>query len=155
MPIRWALSAIIADFYSEYLTARAEAEAGAPVSDQRHTVSYVLNELVENAVKFNAGPQIAVSVIRIPTGLVFVVSNGVKLSDVEQVKASFAGLLAGDPGELLIRKIEKNALGGSDGSGIGFLTLMSDYGAKLGWRIEGDPRQPGLATLSTMAQLTL
>jgi hypothetical protein len=155
MPVRWALCAIIADFYSEYLVAQAESGAARPDAEQRHTISYVINELVENAVKFNSGPRIGVSVTRTPKGLVFTVRNGVKLADIDKVKASFTSLLAGEPGELLLRRIEQNAMGGGGGSGIGYLTLMSDYGVKLGWRFEADADEPGMITLSTVAQLSL
>ena len=42
-----------------------------------------------------------------------------------------------DPGELLIERIEENAENAnSSGSGLGLLTLMSDYGARLGWRFQ-------------------
>ncbi len=41
---------------------------------------------------------------------------------------------ARDPGDLLIERIETNAAASnSSGSGLGLLTLMSDYGARLGW----------------------
>jgi len=153
MPIRWALCAVIADFYSEYLVASGALDRLAV--EQRHSIGYVLNELVENAVKFNAGPRIAVEVSRRPEGLVLTVSNGLKLAEMDRVKASFSSLIAGDPGELLLRKIEQNALGGDGGSGIGYLTLMSDYGVVLGWRFERDAEDPGMVTLSTVAQLSL
>ena len=154
MPVRWALSAIIADFFSEYLVVK-EATAAKSAGNQRDTISYVLNELVENAVKFNAGSHIAMSVARTADGLVFLVSNGVKLADIDKVRAAFSALIDGDPGELLLKRIEQNAMGGGGGSGIGFLTLMSDYGVKLGWRFAGDADEPGMITLSTVAQLTL
>jgi hypothetical protein len=45
-----------------------------------------------------------------------------------------AELTASDPGELLIARIEANAAdAGASGSGLGLLTLMNDYGARLGW----------------------
>ncbi|HUX40511.1 MAG TPA: hypothetical protein VMV83_05010 [Rectinemataceae bacterium] len=155
MQIRWALSAIIADFYAEYLVTGSDAERKRLFDEERHTVSYVLNELVENAVKFNAGPTIAIEASRAPTGYHFIVSNGLRASDIEKVKASFSALVQGDPGELLLKRIEENALGGGNASGIGFLTLMSDYGIKLGWRFSGDADEPGMVTLSTIARLVL
>ena len=59
----------------------------------------------------------------------------------EKNVAAFQAFLAEvetrDAGELLIERIEANAADdSSNGSGLGILTLMNDYGARLGWRFE-------------------
>ena len=64
-------------------------------------------------------------------------------------------LTARDPGELLIERIEANAADEtSSGSGLGLLTLMNDYGARLGWNFSDAPAD-GTVVLSTHASLTL
>jgi hypothetical protein len=73
----------------------------------------------------------------------------------EKFQALLAELTTRDPGELLIERIEANAADEtSSGSGLGLLTLMNDYGARLGWSFS---EQPGGHTvlLSTYASLTL
>ena len=46
-------------------------------------------------------------------------------------------ITAGDPGDLLIQRIEANAAGTGSGSGLGILTLMNDYGVRLTWDEQG------------------
>jgi hypothetical protein len=64
-------------------------------------------------------------------------------------------LACGDPGELLIERIEANAANeNSNASGLGLLTLMNDYGARLGWQF--DPQGTGeTGQLRTYAVLEL
>jgi len=63
--------------------------------------------------------------------------------------------VARDPGELLIERIEANAAEPfGSGSGLGLLTLMNDYGARLGWTFRQEtPEDPIL--LHTFAELAL
>ncbi|MEK1863815.1 MAG: hypothetical protein AAAC49_18690, partial [Rhizobium leguminosarum] len=46
-----------------------------------------------------------------------------------------------DPGELLLEQIETNAISAASGSGLGLLTLLSDYDAKMAWAFEGNSDQ--------------
>jgi hypothetical protein len=70
-------------------------------------------------------------------------------------RALLGEIMARDAGDLLIEKIEANAANpSSTGSGLGLLTLMSDYGVRLGWVF-----RPGAAgapiRLETFAALKL
>jgi hypothetical protein len=61
-----------------------------------------------------------------------------------------------DAGDLLLRQLEQSsANGGSNESGAGLLTMISDYGAQLGWRFEAHPVQADLSTVTTSAILSL
>jgi hypothetical protein len=76
-----------------------------------------------------------------------------------EAAGKFQGLLAEittrDPGELLIERIEANAADeNSSGSGLGILTLMNDYGARLGWHFSEAPAG-GTIVLVTRASLSL
>jgi len=60
-----------------------------------------------------------------------------------------------DPSDLLIERMERNAEDpDSTGSGLGLLTLVNDYGVRLGWTIE--PQAAGASVqIRTIANVTL
>jgi hypothetical protein len=43
----------------------------------------------------------------------------------------------------------------SSGSGLGLLTIMNDYMAKVGWKFESNSQHPEITTVTTMVQLDL
>ena len=58
---------------------------------------------------------------------------------------------------LYIEQIEKNAMTNDDCSGLGFLTMINDYSAKLGWKfdtIKNNNSEPVL-TVTTMVQIVI
>ena len=84
-----------------------------------------------------------------------IVSNLVTEATAERFAALLAELTSRDPGELLIERIEANAADEtSSASGLGLLTLMNDYGARLGWNFDRQGTD-GIARLSTYAALDL
>ena len=40
-------------------------------------------------------------------------------------------------------------------SGLGLLTMMNDYGAKVGWRFEASMDSPGITLVTTCVELTI
>ena len=70
-------------------------------------------------------------------------------------QALLAEVTTRDPGDLLIERIEANAADeNSSVSGLGILTLMNDYGARLGWNFREDASGQTII-LSTHATFTL
>jgi hypothetical protein len=62
------------------------------------------------------------------------VLNDVDGDDVSEFQSLLANITVGDPKDLLIQRIEANAANPDmAGSGLGLLTLMSDYGARMAW----------------------
>ena len=63
-------------------------------------------------------------------------------------------LLASNPEELYIEQMEINAENPDNGrSKLGFLTMLNDYGAKLGWKFE--QLESAIFLVTTMVQLTV
>lgn len=155
-PVRWNQCSVTADFFAEYFATVDDAGL-ADESDRREfvgSVGYILNELVENAVKFNAGGTVVVDAGVEGGEFIVVVSNEVTVADVEGLREKFGELISNDPQELLLRRVEENAMNPEiSTSGLGFLTMLSDYKAKLGWRFEATPGNPDNATLRTTARL--
>jgi hypothetical protein len=157
LALKWAHCSVCADFLSQWYTNVLSASGFAgKLKDAGHGIAYMANELIENAVKFRAGGDVDIQAGL--AGNVFVLEIGNWIADA--TSRSFQGLLEeitnGDPGDLLIERIEANAAGQSSGSGLGLLTLMNDYGAKISWRFEKkDIAADGPVHLTTTAQLNL
>lgn len=129
------------------------AKGGADYNDARHSIIYLVNELLENAIKFRVPGSIRVDCSLESGNFELTVSNDAEPEVAKRFQSLIEEITSRDPGELLIERIEANAADeSSSGSGLGLLTLMNDYGARLGW----DFRSTGSAVmLSTHAALTL
>jgi hypothetical protein len=116
----------------------------AELQDQ---VNFITNELLENAVKFcdrTAEVPISLTLRLFADSVVFEVSNALTAETVEQFQILIQTLLAEDARILLLRQLERNAVEPNTGSRLGFLTIMSDYQARLGWKFEPLPLQSDL-----------
>jgi len=149
-----------ANYLADYISAFVGSDPFAAESlksraELRDTVSFIANELLENAVKYNADASGEMS-LRINLTLHstdFVLVNTVHSADVEVLHARFAALLSRDPAELYLEHMEQSAAAGDTGSsGLGLLTMLHDYGARLSWRIEL-PEVGSMATLTTVVQV--
>jgi hypothetical protein len=155
--VRWDLCGATSDFFAAYF-ARLPECGGAPEANRgvEGAISYVLNEVIENAVKFQAGGTIQVRVGLDVDGdeLVFVVTNLITEGAAQALRPRLEQLVAGDAQELLLQRVEENAANPEVGaSGLGFLTMITDYEARLGWRLRPAADRRDLLLLHTMARL--
>jgi hypothetical protein len=152
--LTWQHSSTTSEFLGDFFALRAAA-AGLDYNEVRHSIVYLINELLENALKFRAVGDIEIRGALAGERFQLVVSNFLTAQAVERFSALLAELTAGDPGDLLIEGIEANAAdSSSSASGLGILTLMNDYGAKLGWKFD-QQENDGTARLRTFAALDL
>lgn len=157
-PVRWSLCNLTANFMSEYfgeLFPEADADGNllsrAEISG---TISFVLNELVENAVKFNEAGTITITVGMEREDLICLLSNNIPTDRVEPVRRTLLALTQDTPGELLVQRAETNAGDSGDGgSGLGYLIIMNDYGVSLGWKL--DPISATSHSIKTMARIPI
>ena len=159
---RWRNSGLSADFLADYLSTFFPSEDGDSVDRQaeiKDAVSYIANELLENAMKFSHAPsEQPVSIgLHLQHDLVrFYVSNSVDPDTVPSFQEFIQKLLSEDPYELYIRQLERNAEDDYDGhSSLGFLTMMNDYDAKLAWKFDTVQQQPKKINVTTMVQLRI
>ncbi len=154
MELSWHHCGLTSEFLGEFF-ALSHARAGNDYNEARHSIGYLVNELIENAVKFRSPGDIFVDSSLEDGRFEIKVTNLIESGTADRFKALLSELRSRDPGELLIERIEANAEDAtSAGSGLGLLTLMSDYGARLGWRFR-DTSEDGRIGLETFASLDL
>jgi len=139
-PLIWESCELIAQFVSTYTGLFFETNLPENYLDRAEVedaINYILIELIENALKFNIGGDIDIHLELYKGELRFHVCNQIWPHDMPKLEAVFQELITADPGELLVRRIEENAAQPElYRSGLGFLTIMNDYGASLGWSFD-------------------
>lgn len=152
LDLTWHHASTTSEFLGDFYAIRSSALSVDP-NEARHSIGYLVNELLENAVKFRHPGDISIETSIEDARFEIKVSNLVNRETAERFSTLLEEVTARDPGELLIERIEANAEDAtSSASGLGLLTLMSDYGAKLGWefREEGGPAVFRLDTYATL-----
>jgi len=161
---RWRNNGLSADFLGDYVTTflptqGSVAPAGTRSNEIRHAVTYIANELLENAMKYHEREvDIPIRIHLELTGdcIAVSVSNGISGEQARSYQAFVKRVLGGDAGDLLVKQQEESARGiESTTSGLGLLTMISDYGAQLGWRFDAHPAQGEVMTVTTNAVLPL
>lgn len=152
LQINWHHCATTADFVGDLFALRL---AGMPqlYKEVRHSIGYLVNELVENAVKFRVPGEIAIEAAMAEGAFRVKVSNLTDSVSAARFQTLLSEIKDGDPGDLLIRRIEANAADPDNTvSGLGLLTLMSDYGARFAW-VFRPGSQGGHVRIETYASL--
>ena len=161
---RWRNNGLSADFLADYLTSFFPGNEDDPSTIDRQAeiksaVSYIANELLENAMKFNDETSeypIDIKLQLESDGVIFSVANSIHPQAVGKFQAYIQHLLASEPSELYMEQLEKNAADDNcTGSGLGLLTMLSDYTAKIGWKFQTVQKDPELIAVTTMVQLTV
>jgi hypothetical protein len=132
---RCSLSAdFLARYYSYYFPYREKATDRISRDAAENTISYILNELIENTAKYSDASDTGVEVtVRLrESDVLFQVSNHVTARRAGDFTRLVSDLLGGNPEKLYIAQLEKN----SDSSGLGYLTMINDYGISLGFMVK-------------------
>ncbi len=156
---RWRNNGLSADFLADYVATffpRVEAD---PASEARRgaisgAVKYIANELLENAMKYSAevsGRSISMLLQLDHEGIAFWQANTTEAGQCARFRAFVTRLGESDPGQFYLKQLERSAEG--SGSGLGFLTMINDYNARLAWRFEDQAE--GLVTVTTHVYLTI
>jgi hypothetical protein len=139
MSHNWRRCGLTADFlaryYSYYFPYREKATDRISRETAENNISYILNELIENTAKYSDAEDtgVEVRVALRETDILFMVSNHVSEQRAESFLRLARSLLEGNPEELYVSQLEKN----TDSSGLGYLTMINDYGVSLGFKVDG------------------
>jgi hypothetical protein len=159
---RWRSNRLSANFMADYFSNFLPVDENDPahkrrIKETKGAVSYVANELLENAIKFNnQGTK-----FKIKFGIYFIeeadltavlfATNSVSAEGLDKFQKFIQELLCSDPEKLYVQQIEKSAEEENSGaSGLGLLTMINDYSAKLGWKFEIVQKDPKMIAVTTM-----
>ncbi|MDS7594188.1 slr1658 superfamily regulator [Agrobacterium tumefaciens] len=152
LQIGWRHSGLTSDFIAEVMS-MPYAFAKNDYAVVHHSIAYLTNELIENAVKFRLPSEIVIEACLAATTVLIRVKNAVDAETSVLFQHKLRQILDRDPGELLIQQIEANALSDDNASGLGLLTLLSDYGARMAW--EFDDVDERSVILTTTAEISI
>ena len=162
---RWRNNLLSAHFVADYLSSFLPVDAQDAIREKRikqskGAVSYVANELLENAIKFNkddANYKVKFGIHFIGksevTAVIFA-SNSVNQEGANKLDEFIQQVLASDPNELYLQQLEKSAESESETSGLGLLTMINDYSAKIGWKFEPKSDSDTIV-VTTVVQITV
>ncbi len=160
--LRWKTNGLSADFLGDYVRNFFPGDTNADISKQseiRSAVSFIANELLENAMKYsdeNAGQPINLEVHLFSDHLIFLSKNSVHQDAIANFQSYLKEITTGDIGEIYINQVEKSVdHDESQKSGLGYLTMLMDYEAALGWKFEQVPDSHHVTIVTTMVQLPL
>src|SRR5437867_1162475 len=135
---RWRNNGLSADFLADYLSTFFPGDTHAAAEHQaklKSTISYVANELLENAMKFSYAPAqhaIGLAMYLEPDAVTLYVTNSVDPNAISAFQQTIARLLTEDIDALYMEQLMCNAESDSaEGSGLGYLTMLHDYSVAL------------------------
>jgi hypothetical protein len=154
---RWRNNGLSADFLADYLSTffpsvdEEELNYLDKRAEIKSAVSYIANELLENAMKYTSdrsSSPISIQLYLNPDKIIFQVTNSVHADTAKKLQTHIEELTNSDPEELYLRQLEESAAAeNSEISGLGFLTMVNDYGARLGWKFETLPQEIAITTM--------
>jgi hypothetical protein len=146
---QWRLCGVTADFVAEFFARRCRYS-----ESMRNSLSTILNEMVENAVKFSqpANSTIEIALFGLRDEVVLQVDNSAREAQAEQFVA-LAKDLAGTPDiESLYLQTIKREMRPEEASRLGLLTLVHDFGVGLGVKLMPGGG-PGTGNVSVQVRL--
>jgi hypothetical protein len=159
---RWRNNGLSADFIADYLSSFFPGEDQSSAVRQaeiKDAVSYVANELLENAMKFNYAPSNHAISIEMYLGtdeISLYATNSIDPEAVTPFQHLIERLLTEDPEVLYVERLTQNAEAESEGeSGLGFLTMLNNYHVTLGWKFIPATPDTDMILVTTMVRLTV
>ncbi len=157
---RWRNNGLSANFMADYVTAFFPQTGLNSITPQqlaeiKDAVGFIANELLENAMKFSdsqSSHPINIQVRLSPEKLFFCVENTIVNSAVKPFQDYIQKLLTSDPEELYIHQVEQN-LENETSSRLGYLMMINDYSAQIGWKFQTVQTDPLLITVTTVVSL--
>jgi hypothetical protein len=129
----WRRCGVTADFLAYFLS-----QTFSRPDDALGILSTVINELLENAVKFSANKRrpIVLSLSHFGETIRITTENTCSNEKAERFATFLQRLDTEDIDDLFIAQIEHNAESAQGESGLGIITMVRDYGAQLGVGIQ-------------------
>lgn len=160
--LRWKTNGLSADFLGDYVKNFFPGDTSAALSKQtevRSAVSFIANELLENAMKYSykeAGQPVNLEVNLFSDRLIFLSKNSLHQNAIANFQSFIQEITTGDISEMYINQVEKSAVNDdTENSGLGYLTMIMDYEAKLGWKFAQAENNATVTIVTTIVELAL
>jgi hypothetical protein len=162
----WRNNGLSANFMADFLlnffpNEHHAMDVAYPPKQIQGTICYVANELLENAMKFTEDTSqypISLTLYLLSDRLVLISTNSVTIQAKNKLKAFIHRLIHSNLNQLYIEQLEKSALDESyTSAGLGILTILNDYAAAIGWKLENNTHNGSdeECIVMTMVQLTI
>ena len=150
----WTNNYKVVEFLSDYFSTFLEIDNNR-ITDFRHNIKYIVNELLENAIKFNSHKDYEIKLkVNLVNETIFInICNSTPVISLPRLESLINDILTEDTMELYIKRIEES-LEEENTSGLGLLTIINDYGAELSWKIESLDKND-LLLIDTMVKLNI
>jgi hypothetical protein len=131
-------SDFLAKYYSYYFPYREKAKQKISRDTAENNISFVINELIENTAKYADARDktVTIKIMLFDEDVLFQVSNYLTPNLATSFVALAREILESDPEELYIKRLERNTEADTGDSGLGYLTLINDYGIRMGFKFE-------------------
>jgi hypothetical protein len=162
MPIqqRWRNNGLSADFLADYLYMffpREDGTSSERQAEMKGVVSYIANELLENAMKFSYAPSqyaITLAMYLEADAISIYVTNSVDPKSLVAFQQCIQRLLTEDPNDLYMEQLMGNVEAENGGvSALGILTMLNDYGATVAWKFAPVVPDADVMTVTTMVRV--
>lgn len=159
---RWRNNGLSADFLADYLSTFFPGEDLASAERQtqiRDSVGYIANELLENCMKYSYSESqhlVSIEMFLAPDAVTLYTMNGIAQDSIPKFQAFINRLLSEDVDELFTEQLEYNSDHKKNGtSGLGYLTMLNDYGVEIAWRLSESDEFSADTALTTMVRMPL
>jgi hypothetical protein len=160
----WRNNDLSANFIADFLTTFVAKNDSNGINLQRQAeiksaTSYIANELLENAVKYchqSSQLPITIKLYLEKNKIRFFIINSLSHLRAANLQGVIYQLSNSNQTDFYINQLEKNANDEySLKSGLGFLSMITDYSAKLGWKFDNVQEKPQVMTVTTMVELAV
>jgi hypothetical protein len=157
---RWRNNGLSADFLADYVYMffpREDGTSSERQAEMKGVVSYIANELLENAMKFSYAPSqhaISLTMYLEADAISLYVTNSVDPKSLIAFQQCIQRLLTEDPHDLYMEQLTGNAEAENGGaSGLGILTMLNDYGATVAWQFAPMVPEADVMAVTTMVRV--
>lgn len=162
--VRWRNYGLSADFLGDYFATffpgtDESVKAGSDFQGNvKACISYVANELIENAIKFSderINVPVTISLYLYESSILLLICNSTTIDLADRFQQQIHTILSTDLEHLYAQRLERVGLEESDESCLGLISIMADYGVKMGWKFAPSTDHENSVDVSVMARLTL
>jgi hypothetical protein len=153
----WRNNALSADFLANYLTIFFANDENKQ-KEIKCAISYVANELLENAVKFQERTSqysIQIQLKLYADHLMFFVTNSISPQTVPLFQTNLQELLENEPQALWIQKLTNYEEGVQRNLELSLLSILLNYEAKFHWTFETLQTYPNEIIMTTQVELKI